>query len=80
MDEATLYNLQAMAAGAGRDAQNSAYEYARQLMIAHLYREHKMDISEIAKFFNRDPLDVMRQLYPDQDFSEKTPAKKRKRK
>ena len=65
MDEVTLYNLHAKAAGAGHAAQSAAERYAEDLMIIHLHLDHKMSLEDLAKRFNREMIDVKRQLYPE---------------
>ena len=58
MDEVTLYNLHATAAGAGHRARAEANNYALALMMVHLHIEHKMGVRDIAKRFDVKMVDV----------------------
>lgn len=89
MDEVTLYNLYASAAGAGLDAArregNNANNYAFALMITHLHLEHKMGIRDIAKRMGVKIIEVKKiicpeKVAPEPDWRDVERAKKRGRK
>lgn len=65
MDEVTLYNLHASAAGAGHAARRDANNYAVALMITHLHLEHKMGIRDIAKRMGVKMIEVKKIICPE---------------